>query len=114
MSNARLKLAKSQAKAKQHPEAELFLFENYSLSSSTLSSKNNRFSKKMHKKKERLFKTGCTMKMRLEMKRQIHINRPRPRDGHKYKYNDGYICQAIPKQHLKFNSLKSEATLTLS
>ena len=27
MSNARLKLAKNQAKAKQHPEAELLLFE---------------------------------------------------------------------------------------
>ena len=42
MSNARLKLAKNQAKAKQHPETELLLFENYSLFSSTLSSKNNR------------------------------------------------------------------------
>ena len=29
-------------KAKQHPEVELSLFENYSLSSSTLSTKNNR------------------------------------------------------------------------
>ena len=42
ISNARLKLAKHQAKAKQHPEAELLIFENYSLLSSTLSSKNNR------------------------------------------------------------------------
>ena len=41
ISNARLKLAKNQANAKQHPEAELLLFENYSHSSSTLSSKNN-------------------------------------------------------------------------
>ena len=41
------KLAKNQAKAKQHPEAELLLFENYSLSSSTLSFKNKRrYSKK--------------------------------------------------------------------
>ena len=31
ISNARLKLAKIQAKAKQHPEAELLVFENYSL-----------------------------------------------------------------------------------
>ena len=31
---------KNWAKAKQHPEAELLLFENYLLSSSTLSSKN--------------------------------------------------------------------------
>ena len=38
---------KNQAYAKQHPEAELWLFENYSHSSSTLSSKNNRtYSKK--------------------------------------------------------------------
>ena len=41
MSNARLILAKCQANAKQHPEAELLLFENYSHSSFTLSSKNN-------------------------------------------------------------------------
>ena len=32
ISNTRLKLAKNQAKAKQHPEAEVLLFENYSLS----------------------------------------------------------------------------------
>ena len=47
ISNTRLKLAKNQANAKQNPEAELLLFENYSHSSSTLSSKNNRtYSKK--------------------------------------------------------------------
>ena len=40
ISNARLKFAKNQAKAKQHSEAELLLFENYSLSSFMLSSKN--------------------------------------------------------------------------
>ena len=33
--------AKNRAKAKQHPEAEPLLFRNYSLSLSTLSSKNN-------------------------------------------------------------------------
>ena len=42
MSNAKLKLAKNEANAKQHPEAKLLLFENYSHSSSTLSSRNNR------------------------------------------------------------------------
>ena len=42
ISNARLNLAKNQANAKQHPEAELLLFENYSHSSSTLSSNNDR------------------------------------------------------------------------
>ena len=41
-SNARLKLVKNQANTKQHPEAELLLYENYSHSPSTLSSKNNR------------------------------------------------------------------------
>ena len=34
--NARLKLTKTQAKPKQHPQAELMLFEIYSLSLSTL------------------------------------------------------------------------------
>ena len=40
--NTRLKLAKNQAKAKQDPEAKLLVFENYSFSSSTVSSKNKR------------------------------------------------------------------------
>ena len=56
MSNT-LKLAKNQAKAKQHPEAEILLIEKYSLSSFTLSSKNNSgYSKKMYKKQVCLFK----------------------------------------------------------
>ena len=42
ISNAWLKLVKIQAKAKQHSETELLLFENYLLVSSTLSTKNNR------------------------------------------------------------------------
>ena len=43
---------KNQGKAKQHPEAELLVFENYSFSSSTLSSKNNkRHSKNVPKNK---------------------------------------------------------------
>ena len=47
MSNARLKLAKKQTHAKQNPDVDLLLFENYSHFSSTLSSKNNRtYSKK--------------------------------------------------------------------
>ena len=42
-----LKLPKNQANAKQHPETELLVFENYSLSSFALSSKSNRtYSKK--------------------------------------------------------------------
>ena len=52
MSNARLKLAKNLAKAKQNVEAELLLLENYVVSSSTLSSKDNRrCSKKCAKNK---------------------------------------------------------------
>ena len=47
MSNAKMKLAKSQPNAKQHPEAKLKLIDNYSNSSSTLLSKSNRtYSKK--------------------------------------------------------------------
>ena len=41
ISNVKLKLAKNHAKAKQQPEAEPLPIENYSLYSSTLSSKNN-------------------------------------------------------------------------
>ena len=52
ISNARLKFAKNQAKAKEHPQAELLLFDNYSLSPSRLSSKNNRrYSEKYTKNK---------------------------------------------------------------
>ena len=51
ISNTRLKLAKNQAKAKQHSETELSLFENYSLSLFTLSFENNRYSKKCTKNK---------------------------------------------------------------
>ena len=39
ISNTRLQLAKNQANTKQHLEVKPLLFENYSLSSSTLSSK---------------------------------------------------------------------------
>ena len=47
ISNSKLKLTKNKTNAKQHPEAELLLFESYSHSSSTLSFKNNRvYSKK--------------------------------------------------------------------
>ena len=54
-----MKLAKHLAKAKQHPQAELFLFENYSPSSPTLSSKNNRrYCKKFTEKQARVFKRG--------------------------------------------------------
>ena len=52
ISNTRLKLAKNQAKAKQHAEAEFLLLENYVHSSSTLPSKNSkRYSEKCAKNK---------------------------------------------------------------
>ena len=47
ISNTRVKLAKNQENGKQHPEAELLLFNNYSYSSFLLLSRNNRiYSKK--------------------------------------------------------------------
>ena len=52
MDNAALKLAKNQANAQQHPEAELFLSKNYSHFSSTLLYKNNStYSENKQKKK---------------------------------------------------------------
>ena len=110
ISNARLKSAKKQAKAKQHPEAELSLFENYSLTSSTLSYKNKgRYSKKCTKNKYLCLNVVIwlmTMKMRLKLKNKSHrydINRPKPRHGQKHtKYK---MCLSITmvictKQHL--------------
>ena len=71
ISNAKLKLAKNQAKAKQLPKVELLLNENYSRSSSTLLSKNNRtYSKKCPKSKCLNFNGVIrlmTMKTRLTM-----------------------------------------------
>ena len=52
VSNIRLKLTKNQTKVMEHPEAKLLLFENYSLSTSMLSSKTNmRYPKKCAKHK---------------------------------------------------------------
>ena len=52
ISNTRLKLAENQANGKEHPEAELLIYENYSHSSSTLSSKNNKTYSKKYTKEE--------------------------------------------------------------
>ena len=54
-SSIRLKFLKNQANTKQHLEAELLLFENYSHSSSTLSSKIMEHSKKTSKRTNTLF-----------------------------------------------------------
>ena len=78
LSNVRLKFAKNQAKAKQHPQTELLLFDNYLLSSSMLSSKNNgRYSEKYARNKCVCFNEIIwlmTMKMRLEINEINHID----------------------------------------
>ena len=89
ISNARLKLAINQAKDKQHSEDELSLFENYSLSSSKLLSKDSRRYCKKYTKKQMsvLMRLLMTMKMSLKMKNSSHIyniNGPRPRHKHRY------------------------------
>ena len=86
ISNARMKLAKNQANAKQHSGAELLLIENYSHSLSTLLSKNNRVYSKNKQK------NNCVcihkiiwliiMKMKMKMKNRSNrydINRLRSR-----------------------------------
>ena len=50
MNSTRLKLAKNEAKAKQHPEDELLLFENYLFSSFMVSSKSSKTNMKHPKK----------------------------------------------------------------
>ena len=105
-----MKIAKSQVKAKQHPEAELSLFENYLLFSSSLSPKNNtKYSKKCTKIKYVCLNEVIrlmAMKMRLKMKNRSHIydiNRTRLRHGHeytKYKMCLSIIMVICIKQHL--------------
>ena len=83
---------KKWAKAKQHPEAELLLSESYLLSSSTLSSKNNRaYSKKCAKKQVCLFvyfnEIIWLIIMKVKKKNRSHkydINRPTSRHGLTY------------------------------
>ena len=79
---------KNQAKAKQQPEAELLLFENYSLFPFTLSSKNNMtYSKSKQKNKcvciHEIIRL-IVMKMKMKMKNRSHrydINRLKSRHG---------------------------------
>ena len=85
ISNARVKLAKNQANAKQKPEAELELFENFSHSSSMLSSKNKRTYFKNVSVHEII--QLIIMKTKMEKKNISHrynINRPRSRHGYKF------------------------------
>ena len=110
ISNTRLKLAKNQANAKQHPQAELLPFENYSHSTSTLSSKNDW----TYPKNKQKNKCVCIhevirliiLKMKMKKKNRSHrydIKKPRSRHGHKYsKYKTclGMIMIICIKQHL--------------
>ena len=91
ISNARSKLAKNQAKAKQHSEAELLLLKNYVLSSSILSSKDNRRYFEKYVKDKNVYLNEViwlmTMKMMLIIKNRsgrYDIHRPRCRHEHKY------------------------------
>ena len=94
---------KNQAKAKQHPDTELLLFENYSLSSS-------RYYPKIIEdissfKDIYLNEVILLMKlnMMLKMKYRCDINRPNPRHGHKYtKYKMCFSIMVVlyVKQHL--------------
>ena len=119
ISNAWLKLAKNQAKAKQHPEVELLIFENYLLSSPRLPSQNNwRYPKKCIKTKFVCFNEVIwlmTMKMGLKKNRshKYDINRPRPRHWHeytKYKMCLNLMMNICIKQHLTniWNSIQEK------
>ena len=101
ISNTRLKLSKNQAKTKQHPEAELKLFENYLLSSSILSSKiNSRYSKKFTKSKYFCLNVGLWYSSMINRSHRYDINWTRPRHGHKYtKYRLGLSIMMAIKQH---------------
>ena len=76
INNTRLKLAKNQEKAKQHPEAKLLLFENNTLSSFMLSSKTNMsYSKKCAKNRCVCFNEIVRliiMTMTLKIKNESH------------------------------------------
>ena len=108
--NTRLKSAKNQAKAKQHPEAKLLLFEIYPFSSSMLSSKTNlKYSKNVQKNKCVCFNEIIWLvmiKMRMKMKNRSNrydINRNRPRHGHKYTKYKMYLSVMMVmcnKKHL--------------
>ena len=89
-SNTRPKFAKNWAKAKQHPEAELLLFERCLLTSSLLSSRSNKaYSKKCAKMQVCPFSWVCPLLliiMKMKIKKRLYrydIHRLRPRHVHK-------------------------------
>ena len=75
ISNTSLKLVKNESNAKQHPKTELYLFENYLHSLSTLSSKNKWiYSKKEAKKQTRLYSRDYTIthnEIKMKMKKGL-------------------------------------------
>ena len=107
ISNARLKLVKNYAKAKQHPEAELLIFENCSY----FSSENNwTYSEKYTREQMCLYSWDRTInhnenedENEKNKSHRYDINRPRSSHGHKYsKYKKRltmimFICI---KQHI--------------
>ena len=108
ISNARLKLAKNQANAKQYPEAELLLFENYLHSSSGNHQKitghvlKNKLKNKCVCIHEIIRLIITRMKMRIKTtSHSYNINRARPSHGHKYsKYKKCLSMMMLIKQHL--------------
>ena len=106
ISNARLKLAKNQANAKQHPEPVILLFENYWHFSSMLLTKSNR----AYSKNKQKHKCACIhgiillilMKMKTKMKNGSHrydLNRPKLKYS-KYKKCLNMMLLICMKQHL--------------
>ena len=102
----------------------MLFFENYSLSSSTLSSKKRRFLKNVQKNKCVGYNEVIwlmTMKMRLKMKNRSYrsdISRAKPRHRHRYTRYNMYLSIMMVtciKQHLSniWGSIH-EATLRLS
>ena len=106
-------MAKNQIKSKQHPKAELLLFEKYSLSSSMLLSKVNlKYSEKTNKSAKNKFDSfngiiwSIIMKMGVKMKNRSYryiIKKTKSRHG--YKYTKYQVCLSImmvmcDKQHI--------------
>ena len=91
INNARLRLAENQTSARQHPEAEVLIFEHYLHSSTTLSSKSTRAHRKKNAKEQGyLYSWDYTINHNEYDEKIPHkygINRPRPRHGRKYSKN---------------------------
>ena len=110
-----MKLAKSQANAKPHPEAELYLIDNYLNSLCTLSSKNTgHFLKNKKKSKRDIYSWGQTV--------NHNENADESEKSHRYDINRTWLDMntsilniksfsvwwcLYDKQHLKLNSWKS-------